>query len=156
MELISNPHPGQLTLLVFVVKALTPLLFTKSIPVDNADFVAQNTPTLHNILTRAAKKISSSKSAKGKSPLEEIVLNKTLEYRPSSISSFLSRLSTFKLSTYSNKPAPIDAVAAAKCGWVNEGKDRLVCTICSVSWVLAGREGMSMDAGKKRSYCMCG
>lgn len=69
------------------------------------------------------------------------------EYRPSSTSSFLSRLSTFKLTTYANKPSAIDAVAAAKCGWVNEGKDRLVCGICSVSWVIANKDGMSREAG---------
>ncbi|KAA1467599.1 zf-C3HC-domain-containing protein [Dentipellis sp. KUC8613] len=68
------------------------------------------------------------------------------EYRPSSTASFLARLSTFKLNTYSNKPHPINAVAASKCGWINDGKDRLVCGICNASWVLAGREGMSRDA----------
>lgn len=69
------------------------------------------------------------------------------EYRPSSTTSFLARLSTYKLTTYANKPAAIDAVAAAKCGWVNEGKDRLVCGICSVSWVIANKDGMSREAG---------
>ncbi|KAH7928220.1 zf-C3HC-domain-containing protein [Leucogyrophana mollusca] len=68
------------------------------------------------------------------------------DYRPSSTQSFLSRLSTYKLSTYANKPPAIDAVAAAKCGWINDGKDRLVCGICGVSWVLAGRDGMNRDA----------
>ena len=74
------------------------------------------------------------------------------EYRPSSTQSFLSRLATYKLSTYANKPPQIDAVAAAKCGWINDGKDRLVCGICSVSWVLAAREGMTREAGKKVSF----
>ncbi|EED82177.1 predicted protein [Postia placenta Mad-698-R] len=60
----------------------------------------------------------------------------TTEYRPSSMQSFLNRLSTFKLATYANKPSAIDAVAAA----------RLVCGICDISWVVAGREGMSRDA----------
>ncbi|KAH8100048.1 zf-C3HC-domain-containing protein [Cristinia sonorae] len=68
------------------------------------------------------------------------------EYRPSSTTSFLSRLATFKLSTYANKPPAIDAVSASKCGWINDGKDRLVCGICHVSWVVAGKEGMSRDA----------
>ncbi|KAI9000613.1 zf-C3HC-domain-containing protein [Trametes punicea] len=68
------------------------------------------------------------------------------EYRPSSTTSFLSRLSTYKLSTYGNKPPAIDAVAAAKCGWINDGKDRLVCGICSVSWVVASRDGMTREA----------
>ncbi|KAI9057252.1 zf-C3HC-domain-containing protein [Trametes sanguinea] len=68
------------------------------------------------------------------------------EYRPSSTESFLARLSTYKLSTYGNKPPAIDAVAAAKCGWVNDGKDRLVCGICGVSWVVASRNGMTREA----------
>jgi hypothetical protein len=59
----------------------------------------------------------------------------------------LSRLSTFKLATYANKPQQIDAVAASKCGWTNDGKDRLVCGICGSSWVVAGRDGMTRDAG---------
>ncbi|KAG2361786.1 C3HC zinc finger-like-domain-containing protein [Suillus spraguei] len=70
----------------------------------------------------------------------------TSEYRPSSTQSFLSRLSTYKLTTYANKPPQIDAVAAAKCGWTNDGKDRLVCGICDVSWVVAGRDGMTREA----------
>ncbi|KAN0132929.1 hypothetical protein V8E53_009294 [Lactarius tabidus] len=78
------------------------------------------------------------------------------EYRPSSTQSLLERLATYKLDTYANKPSTIDAVAAAKCGWVNDGKDRLVCGICKVTWVLAGREGMNWDTDscpwKKRQY----
>lgn len=70
------------------------------------------------------------------------------EYRPSSIVSFLSRLSTYKLSTYANKPAAIDAVAASRAGWTNEGKDRLYCSICKCAWIVASREGMSKDAGE--------
>lgn len=69
------------------------------------------------------------------------------EYRPSSTTSFLKRLSTYTLATYYNKPAAIDAVAATKCGWINEGKDRLICNICGISWVVIGREGMNKDAG---------
>ncbi|THH31717.1 hypothetical protein EUX98_g2483 [Antrodiella citrinella] len=68
------------------------------------------------------------------------------EYRPSSTTSFLTRLATFKLTTYANKPPAIDAVSASKCGWVNNGKDRLVCGICHVSWVVGGNQGMSRDA----------
>ncbi|KAI0749439.1 C3HC zinc finger-like-domain-containing protein [Daedaleopsis nitida] len=68
------------------------------------------------------------------------------DYRPSSTPSFLARLSTYKLSTYGNKPAEIDAVAASKCGWINDGKDRLLCGICGVSWVLASRDGMTREA----------
>ncbi|KAI0042871.1 zf-C3HC-domain-containing protein [Auriscalpium vulgare] len=68
------------------------------------------------------------------------------EYRPSSTASFLARLATYKLNTYANKPPSIDAVAAAKAGWVNDGKDRLVCGLCSAAWVVVGREGMGRDA----------
>jgi hypothetical protein len=73
--------------------------------------------------------------------------NATSEYRPSSTASFLARLSTYKLTTYANKPSAIDAVAAAKCGWMNEGKDRLLCGICNISWILASKEGLNRDAG---------
>ncbi|KZT19118.1 zf-C3HC-domain-containing protein [Neolentinus lepideus HHB14362 ss-1] len=68
------------------------------------------------------------------------------EYRPSSTQSFMLRLATYKLPTYSNKPNAIDAVAAAKCGWINDGKERLVCAMCDASWVLAGRDGLSREA----------
>ena len=73
------------------------------------------------------------------------------EYRPSSTQSLLERLATYKLNTYSDKPPAIDALAAAKCRWVNDGKDRLVCVTCRASWVLAGREGANRDAGKSKS-----
>jgi hypothetical protein len=72
----------------------------------------------------------------------------TLDYRPSSMPTFLSRLSTFKLSTYGNKPQVIDAVVASKCGWVNDGKDRLFCSICQSPWVVVGKEGLTASAGK--------
>lgn len=65
--------------------------------------------------------------------------------------SLLERLATYKLNTYANKPPAIDALAAAKRGWVNDGKDRLVCGVCRASWVLAGREGMNRDAGTSKS-----
>jgi hypothetical protein len=67
-------------------------------------------------------------------------------FRPDSTADFLARLSTFKLSTYRNKPEEVNAVAAAKAGWVNEGKDRLTCGYCSASWILASTQGMTTDA----------
>ncbi|KAJ7227082.1 C3HC zinc finger-like-domain-containing protein, partial [Mycena pura] len=107
--------------------------------------LSKSTPHLSTILSRAAartrKALPFSSLAKPPPPLPP-----TAEYRPSSIPSFLARLETFKLATYANKPIQIDAVAAAKCGWINDGKDRLVCGLCSVSWVVAGREGMTKDA----------
>ena len=56
------------------------------------------------------------------------------------LTKLLERLATYKLNTYTNKPCAIDAVAAAKCGWVNDGKERLVYGLCKVSSVLAGQE----------------
>ncbi|KAJ7931421.1 zf-C3HC-domain-containing protein [Mycena leptocephala] len=107
--------------------------------------LSKSTPHLTAILARAAsrtrKALPFASPATPPPPLPP-----TAEYRPSSIPSFLARLATFKLATYANKPPQLDAVAAAKCGWTNDGKDRLVCGLCSVSWVVAGREGMSKDA----------
>ncbi|CAE6381908.1 unnamed protein product [Rhizoctonia solani] len=68
-------------------------------------------------------------------------------YRPSSASDFLERLSTFKLSTYRDKPAAIDAVAAARCGWRNEGgRDRLACNVCGSAWIVGNATGMTREA----------
>ncbi|TFK75090.1 zf-C3HC-domain-containing protein [Pluteus cervinus] len=105
----------------------------------------KNAPHLSAILSRAATRTR--KAFKFSTPAKAATsVSPYTEYRPSSIPSFLSRLSTFKLATYANKPAAIDAVAASKCGWTNDGKDRLICGLCSASWVLAGREGMTRDA----------
>ncbi|KAF5326765.1 hypothetical protein D9619_004476 [Psilocybe cf. subviscida] len=110
--------------------------------------VTKSTPHLSAILARAATKTKNTFSFKfqPQAPTPGQTLSATAEYRPSSLPSFLSRLATYKLSTYANKPQSIDAVAASKCGWVNDGKDRLVCRLCNASWVVAGREGMSRDA----------
>ncbi|KAK0495366.1 zf-C3HC-domain-containing protein [Armillaria luteobubalina] len=108
----------------------------------------KNAPRLSAILTRAATRTKKSFPFKFSEPRPPSTISSKEEYRPSSISSFLTRLSTFKLATYSNKPPAIDAVAASKCGWVNDGKDRLVCGVCSSSWVLASKEGMSRDAAQ--------
>ncbi|KDQ19302.1 hypothetical protein BOTBODRAFT_51734 [Botryobasidium botryosum FD-172 SS1] len=67
-------------------------------------------------------------------------------YRPSSSSDFLTRLATFKFTTYRDKPAVIDAAAASRCGWKNDGKDRLVCDNCGNAWVVAGTGGLGRDA----------
>ncbi|KAK7033034.1 C3HC zinc finger-like-domain-containing protein [Favolaschia claudopus] len=107
--------------------------------------LSKNTPHLSAILARAASRTRKALPfASNTTPPPP--LPPTAEYRPSSVPSFLARLATFKLATYANKPQQIDAVAAAKCGWTNDGKDRLVCGLCTVSWVLAGREGMTRDA----------
>ncbi|KAK1231835.1 hypothetical protein PQX77_005049 [Marasmius sp. AFHP31] len=117
-------------------------------PLRNFSSLSKSAPHLSAILTRAATR-TRERLSKSSSPGPPV--STTADYRPSSIPSFLNRLSTFKLSTYGNKPPQIDAVAASKCGWTNDGKDRLVCGICGVSWVVAGREGMSREAGKKQT-----
>lgn len=113
----------------------------------------KSTPHLTAILKRAATRTKNAFpfrfSTQPPSFSPSLSLPSNVEYRPSSLPSFLSRLSTFRLTTYANKPPTIDAVAAAKCGWANDGKDRLVCGLCSSSWVVAGREGMNRDAGKE-------
>ncbi|KAH9063901.1 zf-C3HC-domain-containing protein [Lactarius vividus] len=118
---------------------------TTSSDVRTADL--SKTPHLAAILARAAAKTRKALPSKFRAPTP-VSSNSTAsyEYRPSSTQSLLERLTTYKLNTYANKPPAIDAVAAAKCGWVNDGKDRLVCGICKASWVLAGREGMNRDA----------
>ncbi|KAI0635796.1 zf-C3HC-domain-containing protein [Trametes polyzona] len=117
-------------------------------PLGDFERLSKTAPHLAAILSRTATRTrkalpfrfgQSTKSSLTASP-------STSEYRPSSTASFLARLSTYKLSTYGNKPPAIDAVAAAKCGWINDGKDRLVCGICGVSWVVANRDGMTREA----------
>ena len=106
------------------------------------------TPHLAAILARTAAKTRKALPAKFRvtTPLSS-GSTASYEYRPSSMQSLLERLATYKLNTYANKPPAIDALSAAKCGWVNDGKDRLVCGVCRASWVLAGRDGMKRDAG---------
>lgn len=107
------------------------------------------TPHLSAILSRAStrtKNLFTFRSDKQAS--SDSTFSSNTEYRPSSVASFLSRLSSFKLATYANKPEQIDAVAASRCGWTNDGKDRLLCSICGASWVVVGREGMSREAGE--------
>jgi hypothetical protein len=112
----------------------------------------KSTPHLTAILTRAASKTKNTFSFKFSAHTHNSpapTLPATAEYRPSSLPSFLSRLATYKLTTYANKPSSIDAVAASKCGWINDGKDRLVCGLCNASWVVVGRDGLNRDAGKE-------
>ncbi len=71
---------------------------------------------LQKVLTRA-------KSGKSVSLISEKdgSDSKSSTYDPASREDFLARLQTFKLVTYSSKPPEIDAVAAARSGWFNEG-----------------------------------
>ncbi|KAF8206560.1 C3HC zinc finger-like-domain-containing protein [Mycena galopus ATCC 62051] len=96
--------------------------------------LSKGTPHLTAILARAATRTRKALPFASSSAAPLPPLPATAEYRPSSIPSFLARLATFKLATYANKPPQLDAVAAAKCGWTNDGKDRLVCGFCAVSW----------------------
>jgi len=127
---------------------------SRSASVNKFETLSKTTPHLTAILTRAATRTRKALPFKfpGHPSSSTTPLLSIAEYRPSSIPSFLARLATFKLATYSNKPPAIDAVAASKCGWINDGKDRLVCGICNVSWVVAGRDGLNRDAGKKVGF----
>ncbi|KAI0779112.1 C3HC zinc finger-like-domain-containing protein, partial [Irpex lacteus] len=110
--------------------------------------LSKNAPHLVALLTRTATRARRANPFKSSPPPTTPLKsgNVASEYRPSSTSSFLQRLATYKLTTYANKPSAIDAVAAAKCGWVNDGKDRLVCGICNISWVVASTSGLNRDA----------
>ncbi|KAH8825058.1 C3HC zinc finger-like-domain-containing protein [Flagelloscypha sp. PMI_526] len=74
--------------------------------------------------------------------------NSPAEFFPSSQPSFLKRLETFKLSTYTvGKPSAVDA---AKCGWKNEGgKDRLTCSICGHGWLVSMPNGQKLGEKQK-------
>ncbi|KAJ3929177.1 MAG: zf-C3HC-domain-containing protein [Lentinula lateritia] len=108
--------------------------------------LSKSTPNLSAILSRAAARTRKAFPTKSGECSSATPLSPLADYRPSSIPSFLGRLETFKLVTYANKPASLDAVAASKCGWINDGKDRLVCGLCNASWVVAGKEGLSREA----------
>ncbi|GAW09089.1 Actin actin-like protein [Lentinula edodes] len=107
--------------------------------------LSKSTPNLSAILSRAAARTRKAFPTKLGECSSATPLSPLADYRPSSIPSFLGRLETFKLATYANKPATLDAVAASKCGWINDGKDRLVCGLCNASWVVAGKEGLSRE-----------
>ncbi|KAH9949974.1 zf-C3HC-domain-containing protein [Amylocystis lapponica] len=116
---------------------------------DDLGDLSKSAPHLAAILSRTATRTRKALPFKlgNASPASTLSASRSVSaYRPSSMSSFLSRLATYKLSTYGNKPSAIDAVAAAKCGWINDGRDRLVCGICDISWVVASTHGMSRDA----------
>ncbi|KAF9223502.1 zf-C3HC-domain-containing protein [Gyrodon lividus] len=122
----------------------SPSLDLPSSSTDKID-VSKSAPHLAAILARSAARSKQALSFKHSSASPSPA-HSASEYRPSSMQSFLSRLATYRFATYANKPSQINAVAAAKSGWINDGKDRLVCGICDISWVLAGREGMNKDA----------
>lgn len=108
--------------------------------------LSKTAPNFVSLLSRSASRMRKPVPFKA-SPPSPSSTSSTVEYRPSSTASFLARLATYKLTTYANKPTAIDAVAAAKCGWTNEGKDRLACGICGVTWVVVNKDRMSREAG---------
>ncbi|KAG8831147.1 hypothetical protein FRC18_007071 [Serendipita sp. 400] len=72
--------------------------------------------------------------------------HKLSTYDPASRDGFLARLRTFKLLTYSSRPPEIDAVAAALCGWFNEGgKETLTCKTCRAVWTMPPLQGTSKE-----------
>ncbi|KAF5392201.1 hypothetical protein D9757_001412 [Collybiopsis confluens] len=153
-ESLSQPSPKRRT---FKTRSIYSTLAKYGINSKNSDSsknalhpnlasLPTNAPNLSAILLRAAKKTRKAFYKPGESPASAPPSSPLTDYRPSSVPSFLGRLETFKLATYANKPPTLDSVAAAKCGWINDGKDRLVCGICNASWVIVGKEGMSRDA----------
>ncbi|EIW57429.1 zf-C3HC-domain-containing protein [Trametes versicolor FP-101664 SS1] len=117
-------------------------------PTGDLERLSKTAPHLAAILTRTATRTRKALPFRFGQPTKSSIVTSpsTSDYRPSSTASFLARLSTYKLSTYGNKPPAIDAVAASKCGWINDGKDRLVCGLCGVSWVVGNRDGMTREA----------
>ncbi|TFK49977.1 zf-C3HC-domain-containing protein [Heliocybe sulcata] len=119
---------------------------TSGSPISKSESLSK-APHLSAILSRAASRTKKALPFRFSSDDAAIPSSPSYgEYRPSSTQSFMLRLATYKLPTYSNKPGAIDAVAAAKCGWINDGKERLVCAMCNASWVLAGRDKLSKEA----------
>lgn len=54
---------------------------------------------------------------------------------PSSLPGLMTRLATYRMATYNDKPASIDALAAARHGWSNtKEKERLQCHVCQSAW----------------------
>ncbi|KAG0225786.1 hypothetical protein BGW42_004093 [Actinomortierella wolfii] len=53
---------------------------------------------------------------------------KQIRFRPWSREQFHERLSTFKPSTWFDKPQLVNPVECAKYGWINKGDDRLECS----------------------------
>lgn len=56
-----------------------------------------------------------------------------VSYSPTSLSALLSRIATFRLATYSPKPAALSPPACARVGWTNDRtqRERVVCVTCS-------------------------
>ncbi|KIJ52508.1 hypothetical protein M422DRAFT_64965 [Sphaerobolus stellatus SS14] len=134
----SRPHPPKRTNTSFYSTLTKYGIFT-----DKPRPKFPSKPTLTALLSRTRKNKEPTISPHVPDDSSKMVP----DYSPGSTDVFLKRLATYHHSTYSSKPRQIDAVAAAKAGWVNEGgKERLYCSICRVGWVLADRDGMSKEA----------
>lgn len=150
-ETSGNPPPPKKSRSIYSTLAKYGITSKESKPpnASRLESLTKSAPHLAAIISRRTLK---SRAQSAASRISATTLSVTLpsasEYRPSSTASFLSRLSTYRLATYANKPSRVDAVAAAKCGWVNDGRDRLVCGVCKNSWVVASTRGMKIDAGR--------
>ncbi|KZT52208.1 hypothetical protein CALCODRAFT_502559 [Calocera cornea HHB12733] len=97
-----------------------------------------NAPKLKAILEKQRARL------RAQNALPEPVLPE-VPYRPYSFDDFMRRLSTFKLLTYREQREGLDAPSAARCGWVNDGKNRLRCEWCKEAWVVQGEKGQSRE-----------
>ncbi|KAF9648759.1 zf-C3HC-domain-containing protein [Thelephora ganbajun] len=148
-ETLEHPPPPKRSRSIYSTLAKYGITSKESKPPapSRLESLTKSAPHLAAILSRGTLKSRTPNPASRATatPLS-VTPPSTSEYRPSSTASFLSRLSTYRLATYANKPSQIDAVAAAKCGWVNDGRDRLVCGVCKNSWVVASTQGMKIEA----------
>lgn len=148
-ETLERPPPPKRSRSIYSTLAKYGITSKESKPpgASRLESLAKSAPHLAAILSRRTLK------PRAQNPAQRITATSlsaappsASEYRPSSTASFLSRLSTYRLATYANKPSQIDAVAAAKCGWINDGRDRLVCGVCKNAWVVVSTRGMKTDA----------
>ena len=126
----------------------------------SSKFLSEKAPHLHAIVRRRKKTEDFRENVPNKMVLasHQALLHASLppeafEFRPSSTSAFLSRLATFKLSTYSITADELNAVAAARHGWVNDGKNRLVCGFCTSDWIVGKGEGLKKASGTVLMSC---
>ncbi|GAA5836306.1 hypothetical protein JCM5353_005983 [Sporobolomyces roseus] len=85
--------------------------------------------------TRALEQILSSRS--NLTQTSPSSLSAPPSYNPTSLPLLLSRLSTYKLSTYSpSKPTTLSSLSCALHGWINSGRERLTCITCDHSLIL--------------------
>ncbi|KAI6113391.1 hypothetical protein EV401DRAFT_185708 [Pisolithus croceorrhizus] len=90
--------------------------------ISDAIDLSKSAPHLTAILVHTASRSSRSSPSNSKTGTfrypSALLVHATSEYRPSSTKSFPSPFATYKLAKYANQPSQINAVAAAKCGWI--------------------------------------